>query len=386
MKRILILGSTGSIGRQTVSVLENLGLSAAGLSANTDVDRMEEQIRTLMPPYAVMTDPDAARELKRRVCDTETEVFSGTEGLIKMIRQAEFDVAVNGIVGMAGTLPFLEVLRKGKDVAVANKESLVTAGPIIKKEAALHGANILPVDSEHSAIFQCLQGAPATRRLKKILLTASGGPFFGQTKEQLQEVTPAMALRHPSWKMGAKITVDCATMMNKGLEIMEAVRLFDLPENRIDVLIHRESIVHSMIEFDDNSVLAQLGLPDMRIAIQYALTYPDRLPSPVESLDLAQAATLTFANPDTNTFPATELCRAAIRADGIYPTVVNAANEIAVHGFLNGTVPFPAIVDVVRGQMEAAVQTENPDIETIFEYDRITREKTKRYLESHSLF
>lgn len=382
MRKILILGSTGSIGRQTVSVLENLELKAAGLSANRDVDRIEEQIRALRPPFAAMTDPEAAKELKARVSDTETKVFCGTEGLMEMIREADFDIAVNGIVGMAGTRPFLEVIRRGKPVAVANKESLVTAGPIIKAEAKKYGAAILPVDSEHSAIFQCLQAAPPARRLKKILLTASGGPFFGQTKEQVANVTPAMALRHPSWKMGAKITVDCATMMNKGLEIMEAVRLFDLPEKDIEVLIHRESIIHSLIEFDDNSVLAQLGLPDMRIAIQYALTYPDRLPSPVESLDLAKAATLTFAKPDLEVFPATELCRQAIREDGIYPTVVNAANEVAVHGFLNNRLSFSAIVDVVRSITEETAQISSPDLETIFETDRRIREKTAARIET----
>lgn len=380
MNKILILGSTGSIGRQTVSVLENLGLTAAGLSANTDVDRIEEQIRSLHPAYAVMTDEAAANELKRRVADTKTAVFSGTEGLVKMIREADFDVAVNGIVGMAGTLPFLEVIRRGKDIAVANKESLVTAGPIIKAEAKKYGARILPVDSEHSAIFQCLQAAPPERRLKKILLTCSGGPFFGQSKEEIAKVTPEMALRHPSWKMGAKITVDCATTMNKGLEIMEAVRLFDLPEDRVEVLIHRQSIVHSLVEFDDHSVLAQLGLPDMRIAIQYALTYPDRLPSPVDRLDLTKTPPLTFAAPDDVVFPAMQLCRQAIRADGIYPTVVNAANEVAVHGFLQGKLSFPAIVDVVARQMEEAEQVENPDLDVIFETDRLVRKKTLQYL------
>lgn len=382
MKRILILGSTGSIGRQTVSVLQNLGLSAVGLSANTDVERMEEQVRTLSPAFAVMTNGEAAKELKRRISDTDTAVFSGEEGLLSMIRQADFDVAVNGIVGMAGTKPFLEVIRRGKPVAVANKESLVTAGPIIKKEAKQYGAAILPVDSEHSAVFQCLQASPPQRRLKRILLTASGGPFFGQSKDDIASVTPEMALRHPSWKMGAKITVDCATMMNKGLEIMEAVRLFDLPERDVEVLIHRESIVHSLVEFDDHSILAQMGLPDMRIAIQYALTYPDRLPSPVEALDLTQTGALTFAKPDLETFPATELCRAAIREDGIYPTVVNAANEVAVHGFLNKRIAFPCITEVVRHMMDTALPVTNPDLETIFEYDRQTREKAEAYIRS----
>lgn len=381
MNRILILGSTGSIGRQTVSVLENLNRSAAGLSANRDVDRMEQQIRTLRPPFAAMTDPDAAKILAQRVSDTGTHVFSGEDGLLKMIREADFDVAVNGIVGMAGTRPFLEVLKRGKSVAVANKESLVTAGPLIKAAAERNGASILPVDSEHSAVFQCLQAAPETRRLNRIFLTASGGPFFGRSAQELLAVTPEDALRHPSWKMGPKITVDCATMMNKGLEIMEAVRLFDLPEDRVEVLIHRESIVHSMIEFDDRSVLAQLGLPDMRIAIQYALTYPDRIPSPVEALDLTKTGSLTFAKPDTDVFPATELCRRAIREDGIYPTVVNAANEIAVHAFLEGRISFPAIVETVRRMTEEAVPVSAPDLETIFEYDRTTREKTRRHVE-----
>ena len=254
MNKILILGSTGSIGRQTISVLENAGWTAAGLSANRDVDRIEEQIRALKPPFAVMADPEAAAELKRRVADTETVVFQGSDGLIKMIREADFDIAVNGIVGMAGTVPFLEVLRRGKPVAVANKESLVTAGPIIKEEAKRCGGKILPVDSEHSAIFQCLQAAPPARRLKKILLTASGGPFFGKTKADLHAVTPQDALRHPNWKMGAKITVDCATMMNKGLEIMEAVRLFDLPEDRIEVVIHRICFRFKILHFVQDDI------------------------------------------------------------------------------------------------------------------------------------
>lgn len=380
MRKVLILGSTGSIGIQTVSVLKNLHYTAAGLSANTDVAGMEKQIRELSPQFAVMTDPVAAQRLKEAVSDTNTTVFSGTDGLLKMIREADFDVAVNGIVGMAGTRPFLEALRRGKPVAVANKESLVTAGPILFREAEKYGAAILPVDSEHSAIFQCLQAAPPQRRLKRILLTASGGPFFGQNKEELERVTPETALRHPNWKMGAKITVDCATMMNKGLEIMEAVRLFRLPEDKIDVLVHRESIIHSLIEFDDNSILGQLGLPDMRIAIQYALTYPDRLPSPVPPLDLASIATMTFANPDIENFPATELCRRAIREDGLYPTVINAANEVAVHAFLEKRISFPRIVETVSRQLEEAVSIQNPDLETIFECDRITREKTAAFI------
>ncbi len=380
MKRILILGSTGSIGRQTLSVLENLEYKAVGLSAHTDVPRLEEQIRAFQPEFAVMTDPSAAKELAERVADTPTKVYAGADGLTEMIRQADFDMAVNGIVGMAGTLPFLEVLRRGKDIAVANKESLVTAGPLIQEEAKRYGAKILPVDSEHSAIFQCLQGCPPERRLKKILLTCSGGPFFGQTEEQIEAVTPEMALRHPSWKMGAKITVDCATTMNKGLEIMEAVRLFGLTEDKIEVLIHRESIIHSLVEYDDSSLLAQLGLPDMRIAIQYALTYPDRLPSPVESLDLTKAASLSFANIDTEVFPATDLCRQAIRADGIYPTVVNAANEVAVNAFLKGRISFPAIVETVRRQMEKTEQIQHPDLETVFETDRKVREQTEMFL------
>lgn len=383
MKNVLVLGSTGSIGRQTISVLENLGWKVAGLSAHSSVDRIEEQIRTWHPPFAVLTDPEAAKQLKEKVSDTDTVIFSGKEGLLKLIREADFDIAVNGIVGMAGTEPFLEVIRRGKPIAVANKESIVTAGVRIKKEAEKHGARILPVDSEHSAVFQCLQAAPPTRRLNRILLTASGGPFFGQTKEQLNRVTPADALRHPSWKMGAKITVDCATMMNKGLEIMEAVRLFGVTEDKVDVVVHRESTIHSLIEFDDHSVLAQLGLPDMRIAIQYALTYPDRLPSPVEALDLTKIGTLHFAPPDTEVFPATELCRQAIREDGIYPTVLNAANEEAVYGFLNGRVSFPGIVDLVKSALDRAVPVSDPDLETIFATDRAVREQTRKAIEQH---
>lgn len=372
MKQILILGSTGSIGTQTISVLKHLGWQAAGISANTDVRKAEEQIRELRPPFAAMTDPAAAKELSHRVSDTKTTVFSGEAGLLKLIREADFDVAVNGIVGMAGTLPLLEVLKKGKTAAVANKESIVTAGPLLYREAARTGASILPVDSEHSAVFQCLQAAPEQKRLKKIILTASGGPFFGYSKADLEHVTPRDALKHPSWNMGAKITVDCATMMNKGLEIIEAVRLFGVPENQVEVLIHRESIVHSMITFEDHSTLAQIGVPDMRTAIQYALTYPDRLPSPVNEIDLT-AKPLTFAHPDTDAFPATELCRQAIRADGIYPTVVNAANETAVNRFLAGEIRFTQIPELVQEQLETAVQIPEPSLETILEQDRKTR-------------
>ncbi len=373
MKQILILGSTGSIGQQTVDVIKKLHASAVGLSAYRDVDRMEEQIRELHPLVAVLTDPDAARDLKARVQDTKTRVLAGTEGLTEMIRQTPCDGAVNGISGMAGTRPFLELLRRGIPVAVANKESLVTAGPLLQKEAKHTGAAILPVDSEHSAIFQCMQGAHSISQVKRLLLTASGGPFFGWKKEELNRVTPSMALNHPSWRMGAKITVDCATMMNKGLEIMEAVRLFGLPQDKIQVLIHRESIVHSMIEFQDHAVLAQLGTPDMRVAIQYALTYPNRFPSPAEELDLTKVASLSFAPLDTETFPATEICRQAIAEDGLCPTVLNAANEVAVEAFLEGRLSFPGIIAIVQEQLDRASRKTNPDLEEIFACDRETR-------------
>ncbi|MBO5797594.1 MAG: 1-deoxy-D-xylulose-5-phosphate reductoisomerase [Clostridia bacterium] len=339
-KRLVLLGSTGSIGTQALEVAEKLGYPVLALSANRQVDLIEQQIRRFRPAMAAMSDEAAAADLKARVADLPVRVLSGTEGLCELAALPEADVVLNAIVGVAGLQPTLAALTAGHDVALANKETLVAGGALVTETAKAHGARLLPVDSEHSAIFQCLQGAPTPRALKKLILTASGGPFFGKTAEQLQNVTAADALKHPNWDMGAKITIDSATMMNKGLELMEARWLFDMPPESIDIVVHRESIVHSLIEYDDNAVLAQLGLPDMRIPIQYALTYPHRVESPAAPLSLADIGTLTFARPDNETFPGMNICRRALTAGGTAAAAVNAANEQAVALFLAGKIGF----------------------------------------------
>ncbi len=339
-KRLVLLGSTGSIGTQALEVAEKLGYPVLALSANRQVDALEAQIRRYRPAVAAMGDEQAAADLRVRVADTPTVVLSGVEGLCQLAAMPEADVVLNAVVGMVGLRPTLAALAAGHDVALANKETLVAGGELVTATAQTHGVRLLPVDSEHSAIFQCLQGAPAERSLRRLILTASGGPFFGRTAAQLRDVTAADALRHPNWSMGAKITIDSATMMNKGLELIEARWLFDMPPEAIDIVVHRESIVHSLIEYADNAVIAQLGLPDMRIPIQYALTYPARVPSPVPSLNLAEIGRLTFFAPDDATFPGMNLCRRAIARGGVVPAAVNAANEQAVALFLAGKIGF----------------------------------------------
>lgn len=353
-KKLVLLGSTGSIGLQALDVAGKLSCPVKALAACSDVDRMEEQIRCYRPDMAVLFEEKAAADLKVRVADLPVRVLSGMEGLCEAAAYEDADMVLNAVVGMVGLQPTLAAIQARHDVALANKETLVAGGAFVMGAAAAVGVRILPVDSEHSAIFQCLQGAPRRNRaLNRLILTASGGPFFGKTAGELEKVTLEDALKHPNWSMGAKITIDSATMMNKGLELIEAHWLFDMPPEKIDIVIHRESVVHSLIEFADNSVLAQMGVPDMRIPIQYALTYPERVPSPVPPLKLEEWGKLTFFRPDDETFPAMNICREAIRRGGAYPAAVNAANEAAVALFRAGRIGFADITRLVGKALEA---------------------------------
>lgn len=348
MKRFLsVLGSTGSIGTQTLDVARKLGLKLCAVAAKRNVRLLEEQIREFGPDLAAVFDESAARDLKTSVADLPVRVVSGMEGLCEAASYSKSDLICNSVVGLIGLQPTLAAIAAKKDIALANKETLVAGGSIVMKAAKAAGVKILPVDSEHSAIFQCLQGCPDKKNLKRIILTASGGPFFGWSTEKLRNVTPEQALHHPNWNMGPKVTIDSATMMNKGLEIMEASWLFDLPAPEIDVLVQRESIVHSLIEYVDNSVIAQLGVPDMRIPIQYAITWPERFVSPVKQLDLAEYANLTFARPDEETFRCLHACRNAMLRGGLAPAAANGANEEAVPLFLDHKISFTDIGELV---------------------------------------
>lgn len=335
-----ILGSTGSIGTQALDVVRKLGIPVRALAAHHNIDLLERQIREFSPSIAAVYDEKAAAELKMRVADTSVTVCAGMEGLCQAASCKEADTILNAVVGMVGLQPTLEAIRARKNVALANKETLVAGGALVMQEAKAKDVQILPVDSEHSAIFQCLQGCPNEKALKRLVLTASGGPFFGKTRKELQNVTPEQALRHPNWDMGAKVTIDSATMMNKGLELIEAFWLFSMPAERIEVVVHRESIVHSLIEYQDHSMIAQLGVPDMRIPIQYAITWPNRFPSPVDQLDLAKAGSLTFFEPDEETFSCLRACKEAIKRGGLSPAAANGANEEAVALFLQGKISF----------------------------------------------
>lgn len=345
MKNLVLLGSTGSIGTQALDVAELSGYRLLGMAVGSRIDAFETQLRKFRPRYAAVYDEKAAADLKTRIADTDITVLAGMDGLCQLASLPEADMVLNAVVGMVGLLPTLAAIEAGHDVALANKETLVAGGAFVYEALRRKGVRLLPVDSEHSAIFQCLQGAPEQDALSRVILTASGGPFFGKTQKELENITPADALKHPNWDMGAKITIDSATMMNKGLEIIEASWLFDLPEDKIDVVVHRESIIHSLIEYNDRAVIAELGVPDMRVPIQYALTYPNRLPSPVKRLNLEDWATLTFYKPDDENFPAMQVCREAIRRGGAYPAAVNAANEVAVALFLQGKLSF---LDITR--------------------------------------
>lgn len=377
MKKLSLLGSTGSIGTQALQVVQNLReqgekWEVAALAARSSVNRLEEQARQFHPEVVAVFDEGAALSLRQSLRDTDIQVLSGMEGLCEAAAWPEADLTLNAVVGMVGLQPTLAALQAGKALALANKETLVVGGAIVMEAARKRNLPILPVDSEHSAIFQCLQGCPERGALKKLVLTASGGPFFGRSRQELAEVTREQALRHPNWDMGAKITIDSATMMNKGLEVMEASWLFDLPEHRIEVVVHRESVIHSMVEYQDNAVVAQLGVPDMAVPIQYALTYPRRMPSPAGELDLCALGKLTFYPPDREAFPCLELCREALRRGGLVPAAANGANEQAVALFLEGKIGF---LDIPR-LVEAAMDRQDPGVvtlEAVLEADREAR-------------
>lgn len=374
MKGIALLGSTGSIGTQSLDVCRMHGYRVVCLTANRRVDLMETQIREFRPDLVSMMDPVAADDLRTRVADTGTKVLSGMDGLIECATYSGADTVLNAVVGMVGLQPTLAAIQAKKTLALANKETLVAGGHLVTNTAKAYGVDILPVDSEHSAIFQCLQGSPEKGAVKKLILTASGGPFFGKTLAELENVTAADALKHPNWDMGAKITIDSATMMNKGLEFIEAKWLFDMPIDAIDIVVHRESVVHSAIAYQDNSVIAQLGVPDMRIPIQYALTYPQRLPSPVQELSLVDYGKLTFYAPDYDTFRCINVCKDAIAAGGLRPAAANGANEESVRLFLNGKIEFTDIAVLNRAAMEACPQVADYTLDDVLQADRAARD------------
>lgn len=377
-KRISILGATGSIGTQTVDILSSIDAEVVALTTNRNIKLLEEQARALKPKLCAAFDEDAARALKIALADTDIQVQAGMDGLISAATHADCDTVVTAVVGMVGLLPTLAAIRAGKDIALANKETLVCAGQLVMEAAREHGVQILPVDSEHSAIFQCIQGA-AGNALDRIILTASGGPFFGKSAEELKFVTREQALQHPNWSMGAKITIDSATMMNKGLELIEAMWLYGLPEDKIEIIVHRESIIHSLIEFTDGAVLAQLGVPDMRLPIQYALTYPERVPCKVPRLSLAEVGSMHFFAPDDTAFPAMQLARRAARQKGNAGAVLNGANEAAVGLFLADSLPFWQIPELVARAMESVPVQACPTLEDILESDRAARQAVDRW-------
>ena len=372
-KTISILGSTGSIGRQTLDVISHMDVRVAALTAGTQAARMEEQCRQFRPKLAVMASEDAARDLKARLADTAVRVLGGMDGLLEAAALEEADTVLTAVVGMVGLRPTLEAIRRKKRIALANKETLVCAGELVMAEARRYGAEILPVDSEHSAIFQCLMGCRDRSEVRRLILTCSGGPFFGMKPAQLHTVKKDEALRHPNWKMGAKITIDCATMMNKGLEIIEAMRLYGLPLSQVDVVIHRQSVVHSLVEYRDGAVLAQLGTPDMRIPIQLALTYPHRMDNPAPALDLLTCGPLTFHEPDLNAFPCLALARQAAQRGGTACAVLNGANEAAVALYLRDAIGFYDISDAVARAMDTVPFTASPTLEQVLEADRAAR-------------
>ena len=373
-KTIAILGATGSVGVQAQDVARKRGYKVALMSAQKNVSAAESAAREFLPKIFVMTDKRAASELATRLSDTSVKVYGGADAVTSAIEFAECDTVVNAILGEAGLAPSIAAIKSGHRLALANKESLVAGGQLVMDAAKKNNVAILPVDSEHSAIFQCLEGRPSNKALKKIILTASGGPFFGKTKEEMKNVTAADALKHPNWSMGAKITIDSATMFNKGLELIEAVWLFGVSPDMIDIVVHRESIVHSMVEYDDNSVIAQLGLPDMRIPIQYALTYPERFESPVKKLNLWEHPNLTFFKPDYDTFRCINLCREAITRGGLYPCIANGANEMANELFREGKIGFLEIADMVALAMEKAENTVGGSLEAILAADENARD------------
>jgi len=371
---VSILGCTGSIGRQSLDIISRMPVKVAALAAGTNVELMAEQCRQFLPKLAVMATQDTAQKLAQKISDLPISVSWGEEGLMQAATIQDADCVITAVVGMLGLKPTLAAIRAGKRIGLANKETLVCAGELVMVEAKKYGAEIIPVDSEHSAIFQCLMGIGSKKEIHKLILTCSGGPFYGMDKEQLKKVTRADALKHPNWKMGAKITIDCATLMNKGLEVIEAMRLYNVPVEQVEVLIHRQSIVHSMVETVDGAVMAQLGAPDMRLPIQLALTYPERTDCPVDKLDLTTCGGLTFAKPDMDAFPCLSLARECAKAGGTACPVMNGANEEAVAMFLNDQIGFYDIYDLVSGAVDAVPFIKNPTLEQILEADRHARE------------
>lgn len=371
-KSLIILGSTGSIGTQSLTVARQNGWRVTGLAAGSNVDLIEQQVREFKPLKVALFSEEAARDLKARIADTNTVVLSGIDGVCE-VAESEGDLVLNAIVGIAGLRPTVAALKAGKQFALANKETLVTGGSLVMGLAREKGIKILPVDSEHSAIFQSLQGAPENS-LKKILLTASGGPFYSKTREDLKNVTVEQALKHPNWSMGAKITIDSATLMNKGLEVIEAVHLFGVKADDIEVLVHRQSILHSAVELVDGAVIGQLGTPDMKLPIQYALTYPERANVAYERLSLADIGTLTFARPDTETFKCLKVCIDAINKGGLVPAAANGANEEAVRLFLEKKISFLQIGDLVEAAAANQKAAHNYTLEDVFEADKAARE------------
>lgn len=385
-RTLLVLGSTGSIGASTLSVVEALGdrFEVVGLSAGRNVERLREQVRRFRPRHVALLDPGAARDLARDFARERdlagAAVHAGPQGLVEMIRAVDVDVCVNGLLGAAGLVPTMEALGRCRRLALANKETLVAAGAIVTREARARGVELLPIDSEHSALHQCLAGRPAGE-VARILLTASGGPFRALDEQALARVTVEEALQHPTWRMGEKITIDSATLVNKGLEVIEAHWLFGLPPSALEVVIHPESIVHSLVEFVDRSVLAQLGVPDMRLPIQYALTYPERLPAPWPRLDLAQVGALHFEPPDPARFPCLRLAYEALAEGGTMPAVLNAANEVAVASFLGEAIPFGKIPHLIESVMTRHATNGSPDLDAILEADRWARATVEAILD-----
>ena len=370
---VSVLGSTGSIGRQSLDIISRMPIRVAALTAGQSVERMAEQCRQFQPELAVMATEEAAMALKDKIGDLPTRVCWGEEGLIEAATISSADCVITAVVGMLGLKPTLAAIRAGKRIGLANKETLVCAGELVMAEAEKYGTEIIPVDSEHSAIFQCLMGIGDHKEIQRLILTCSGGPFFGMEKEQLQQVTKADALKHPNWKMGAKITIDCATLMNKGLEVIEAMRLYRLPLEKVDVVIHRQSIVHSFVETVDGAVMAQMGTPDMRLPIQLALTYPERTACPVDRLNLTTCGALTFCEPDLEAFPCLALARDCAKLGGTACPVMNGANEAAVALFLEDKIGFYDIYRLVKGAVDSVPFIENPTLEQILEADRLAR-------------
>ena len=373
-KCVSILGSTGSIGRQTLDVVSRLGISVGALTAGRNVDMMAEQCRVFRPRLAVMETLEGAEALRRALGAQDIEIRFGEEGLLRAAELPEADTVITAVVGMVGLKPTLAAISRGKRIGLANKETLVCAGELVMDQAEKCGAEIIPVDSEHSAIFQCIMGLQDKKEIRNLILTCSGGPFFGKSREELENVTKADALKHPNWKMGPKITIDCATLMNKGLEFIEAMRLYRLPPDQVQVVIHRQSVVHSLVECVDGAVMAQLGTPDMRLPIQLALTYPERRPSPVEPLKLTQCGPLTFAEPDLTAFPCLKIAMDCAHRGGTACPVLNGANEAAVARYLKDEIGFYDIPRLVQGALDRVPFLEKPSLEEILQADRLARE------------